>query len=73
MADVCEHGQLRRQCLVCERDEDIQRLVRALDGYMVACVCYHDNQWDLANIRKYAEAKAYAEEVLSDFREAKGS
>lgn len=71
MRDECQHGHLRRQCPVCERDGDIQRIVHAFDNYMAACACYHDNQWDLANIRKYAEAKAHAEAVLSELREAK--
>lgn len=73
MRDECQHGNLRRQCETCELESDRARLVHALDRYMAACACYHDNQWDLANIRKYAEAKAYAEAVLSEFREARES
>jgi uncharacterized membrane protein len=71
--DECQHGQLSRQCEICELQNDRARLVHALDRYMAACVCYQDNQWDLVNIRKYAEAKAHAEAVLGEFREASES
>ena len=32
-------------------------LRNAADEFLAAAVCYHENQWDRVNVRKYAAAK----------------
>jgi hypothetical protein len=53
-----------------EAADAIDRLTSALHRYMAASARLNGNPHDLSNIRKYAEAKGFAEGVLADYKEA---
>ena len=44
--------------------DQLHELRNAADTYMTAVVCYNENPWDLANVRKYVDAKNRLHELL---------
>ena len=62
--DECEHGSLRRSCVICERDENIRELAEQINEYaaviMVADKLYTD-----------ALTKSDIQQTLREYRDAR--
>lgn len=66
MLDECQHGSLRRQCEICERDNRIAELEAALRALLSGCTRYDENPESLVACAAYDEGVAVARKALQE-------
>lgn len=66
MLDECQHGSLRRQCEICERDNRIAELEAALRALLSGCTRYDENPESRVACAAYDEGVAVARKALQE-------